>query len=77
MQLTILSPSVCALVPHSTRPVWHQWHNNSENNSDKENIENKSNIYKCSSTARRRLFFEDGGNVNNNKQNKVKRWNLV
>lgn len=76
MQLKILSPSIShQLVPNSTRPVWHQWHINNDKNNDKENLENINYTIKRSSTARRRLFFEDGGE-NNKEQNKqfVQNW---
>ena len=73
MQLKILSPSIYhQLVPNSTRPIWHQWHINNEDKNNKENLEeNNENINKRSSTARRRLFFEEGGEGNNKEINKV------
>uniref|UniRef100_A0A914MBC4 Cyclin-dependent kinase inhibitor domain-containing protein n=1 Tax=Meloidogyne incognita TaxID=6306 RepID=A0A914MBC4_MELIC len=78
MQLKILSPSIYhQLVPNSTRPIWHQWHINNEDKNNKENLEeNNENFNKRSSTARRRLFFEEGGEGNNKEINKqfVQNW---
>lgn len=49
MQTAVLPARACSLVPHSTRPVWHEWQQQHENNRTTAAVH----------SARRRLFAEE------------------